>query len=240
MNKEDAIKILKTNIYRKLCREWLVLQSPIIAIIIGSIIVTYVLTNLFPVPRITLPSSPMKDENVNPAIFTGTITATSILIGFFAASAYNFRQWLETKVDEYIDRFFEFSNFYNKAVEKKVELEKLEKETKKIKLLEEIAKKKIEIIAEIENWAELKELAGLNRDAYAHQQEHLSKFLFNYLAVSFILLLGEILTFFSTQLASGLIVIFVDWTFISLNGVFNGLLVFMREFMTFHVHKEMT
>jgi hypothetical protein len=128
---------------------------------------------------------------------------------------------------------------YNKAIDKKAELERLEKEINKKGTLKEIAKKKIEIIAEIEKCGELKELAGLNRDAYAHQQEHLNRFLFNYLSVSFLLLLGEILVFYATPIASELIGIFVNWTYVSLNGVFNGLIVFMREFMTYTAHKEM-
>jgi len=239
MRKEDAIKILKTNIYGQLCKEWLKFQSPVLAVIIGSIIVNYVLINFIQLPRITLPSSLLKEENVIPAIFTGTITATSILIGFFTVSAYNFRQGFENRVEEYLDRVFEFSNLYNKAMEKKIELERLEKEIKKKDTLKEIAKKKIEIIAEIEKCGELKELAGLNRDAYAHQQEHLNRFLLNYLVVSFYLLLGEILIFYATLIASELIGIFVDWTFVSLNGVFNGLIVFMSEFMTYPVHKEL-
>lgn len=218
MRKEDALKILETNIHRELCRKWLKYQSPTLAIVIVGLIVYFI-----PTPTIALPSSPIKIENLVPAIFTGTITATSILVGFFTVSAYNFRQWLESRVDEYFDKSFEFGDLYNKAMDKKVELEKLEKETKKKKLLEEIAKKKVEIEAEIEKCGELKELAGLNRDAYAHQQEHLSMFLFSYLAVSFLLLIGGLVTFYATFVASWIIAIFMNWTVVSLNAAFNGL-----------------
>jgi hypothetical protein len=104
MRKEDAIKILKTNIYRQLCKEWLKFQSPVLAIIIAGMIVNYVLINFTQLPRITLPSSLLKEEDVIPAIFTGTITATSILIGFFAVSAYNFRQWLGLRIQQLVQQ----------------------------------------------------------------------------------------------------------------------------------------
>ena len=219
-------------------------QSPILVVVIADFFLYYVIGYSIPFPEIALPASPLKLENVIPAFFTGTVTATSILVGFFTVSAYNFRQWLEGKVGEYFDMFSESSTLYNNALEKKAELERLEKESEKEiekkELLKEIAKKKVEIEAEIRKCGELKELAGLNRDAYAHQQEHLSTFMLNYLLVSFFLLFVQLAIFLVTPITSKLIGIFVDWTLVSLNGVFNGLIVFMFKFMTYTVHKEMT
>jgi|GEM_PF-4363468 hypothetical protein len=238
MRKEDAIKILETNIYRELVRNWLKYSF----LFIGPGIVVGIVVGLFipflPLPTITLPPSSLKIENIVPSIFTGTITATSIIVGFFAVSAYNFRQWLESSIEKKTDDFVEASNFYNRTNEKKIELEKLEKENEKIEAPEEIAKKKVEIEGTLRKCEELKELVLLNRDAYAHQQEHLGKFLFDYLFVSFALLVVELVTFLATALASWIIGIFVLWSLASLNIVFTGLGVFMNEFMTYTVHKE--
>jgi hypothetical protein len=234
MRKEDAIKILETNIYRELCRNWLKYSS----LFLGPGIIIGLIAYFLPLPTITLPQSPMKVENIMPAIFTGTIAATSIIVGFFALSAYNFRQWLQRKIDEYFDEFPKIRRLHNEAVNKKVELEKLEKETEKKEMLEEIAKKKVEIEGTLRECDEWKELVELNRDAYAHQQEHLSTFLFTYLSVSFLLLYSGVTVFLATALASWIIAIFVYWTVISWGVISSGLDVFMMEFMTYTVHKE--
>jgi hypothetical protein len=239
MRKEDAIKTLKTNIYRELCKKWLMLQSPILAVVIADIIISYVLGYSIQLPTIALPASPLKVENVMPAIFTGTVTATSILIGFFSVSAHNFRHWLEDYVDRSSDRLSKIDTLHHRIIERKNKLERLEKETAKKEILEEIGKNKVENDDQIKKCEELKELVALNRNVYAHQQEHLNRFMLNYLFVSFYLLLGELATFLATPITSKAVGIFIYWTLISLNGVFNGLIVFMWEFMTYTVHKEM-
>jgi hypothetical protein len=234
MKKEDAIKILETNIYRELCVNWFKFSFIFIAISIVSGLLGFFL----PLPTIILEPSLMKAENIIPAIFTATITAISILIGFFTVSAFNFRQWLESRIEKGTDDFFEARKFYRNAKAKQVELEKIMKENEKKETLEEIEKEKVETEDEIKECEALIELTELNHDAYAHQQEHLGKFVVTFISVSFSILIFELITFLATLVTTWFIGIFVFSTLFSLLVVFCGLGVFMDEFLTYATHKE--
>jgi hypothetical protein len=95
-------------------------------------------------------------------------------------------------VEKETDDFIEASTFYNRVCAEKIELEKLEKENDETEALKEIAEKKVEIEGRIRKCEEVKELTELNRDAFAHQQEHLNKFFYTYVSVSFLVVIVEL------------------------------------------------
>jgi hypothetical protein len=213
MDKDVAVKILQTNIYRQLCKKWVLFQVPYWVIVI----VLEALSDFAILPTlnfgITLPSSTVKVENVMPAIFTGALTTSGIIVGFLAVSAHNFRNWLEDRVSEYIDMSADLEILHQKAVESKVE-------------------------STIEKSKDTKELCRLNRNAYAHLEEHLVRFMSTYLIVAFLLLLSEIPAFISILASSAFVYYFVIWTVLCLSAIFSGLIVFMWQFASWNVHEE--
>ena len=84
---------------------------------------------------------------------------------------------------------------------------------------------------------EAKELIMLNKNALAHEQEHLCKFMVNFLIVTVGLLLSSFIIFVLSSLSlwQG---IMAPYAFFSLYSIFVGLVLFLRKFMGWEGHKE--
>lgn len=93
MNKEEAIKILRTDISGRMRKKWLLLQLPFILFLVALIIIHFAFPD-FKLEKgfLGLPQPTVTKEQVIFPLFTGSITFASILIGFFGVSAYNFRR----------------------------------------------------------------------------------------------------------------------------------------------------
>lgn len=92
MRKEDATAILETNFHRNLVKTWAFIQLPFLFMIIfGMILDISNYTFYLPKIGIVLPPPILTSANILPAVFTGTVTGFSMIIGFFTISAYNFR-----------------------------------------------------------------------------------------------------------------------------------------------------
>lgn len=182
MRKEDAIAILKTNIHRDIIKKWSIINSPsIIGTVFGIIQDIRNFTITLPETGITLPPPKLTIVNIYPAIFSGIITGCSILIGFFAVSAHNFRNYLQTEIDHYQEDTVKVENDHARLTSRKEEINLQEANSKKINGLKTESQELVELNNSLKECEELEELLNLNRDALAHQQEHIEKFVFTYL-----------------------------------------------------------
>lgn len=231
LDKDAALKVLGTNIHRQLVKRWFFYDS---MSIIPIIVVYFVPIQL---PTLILPPAILKIENVVPPIFTGTITAISILIGFFSVSAFNFHQWFERSVQFFQEARPRVSTMLKSQLEDK---DKLEKKRNTVnpdeveKLNEDIAS----VDASIGETSEYLELIDLNIDACSHEQEHISIFMVTFLSVGVLLTFFIISSFLLTVASSVIDGYFVIFDMCSLNTMFIGLILFMSEFMSFRGHKE--
>jgi hypothetical protein len=221
--------ILSQNMNRDLCLRWLFSVFPLILTIIIVFLVAY-FTNFISFFN----SSNLL--NILPALFTGTITAGSILLGFFSVSAYNFYHNLADSVEK-----SKVLRDKNDAVMKTQNQERqdLEQKSKKAKG-DQLIEVKANIKAlenKIGESIETKELIILNKNALAHEQEHLCKFMVNFLIVTVGLLLSSFIFFVYSSVTfwQGL---FAPYAFFSLYSIFVGLVLFLRKFMGWEGHKE--
>ncbi len=237
MNEKRAYEVLAKNINRDLCFRWFMLMVPLIIIIIILLILAYLapLNNYFNFAQ--LPTSNIKIENIIPALFTGTITGGSILLGFFSVSAYNFYQHIEKNIEKC--RELRDKND-NKIILNSTSLGEHQRmpKTAKTSEVEDISNRIKNLDQEIGDSKETGKLIKLNMNALAHQQEHLCKFMVNFLVVTVGLLLSTFL-FFVLTLVPTFQGILGTFAFYSLYSIFVGLILFLREFMAWTGHREL-
>lgn len=222
VREEQALEVLRTNIFRKMCKRWLLLQAWIVIIPVYyflSLLSTYV-----GFPQINFPSlpvltpSPLQVVHVIPPIFSGSITAISVIVGFFSVSCYRFIQQCESWCDRMEERWVYLSK-------------EIEQETKESETEVDDSKK----IAQ-----ESSELVRLNIDAFHHLQEHAISFIQVYLLTSFVVLTSYVVCFLATATTTVWIVVFLVLTISFLSVVFSGLVAFMGETTFFHSHREVS
>jgi hypothetical protein len=228
--------ILSQNMNRDLCLRWFLSMFPLILTIIIVFLVAY-FTNLISFFSLSdLPSSDVKIGNIIPALFTGTITAGSILLGFFSVSAYNFYHDIADSIDKSKALRDKNDAILKTQNQEKRELEQKKEKAKDDQLIE--VKATIEVLEnKIGESIETKELIMLNTNALAHEQEHLCKFMVNFLIVTVALLLSSFIIFVLSSLSlwQGLL---APYAFFSLYSIFVGLVLFLRKFMAWEGHKE--
>ena len=228
-------------------KSWGKRQLPLVLFILGLRIMVDIVAPLLSWPEISLPKlppSPLSLEDVIPPIFAGSITAISILIGFFSVSIFQFRRSCAENIDSIQnDKIKAVVNFKRHIEELEDTLEKLKKSEGARKPDKEIQKIISAAEAKLEKaknrLKEVDELYELNWSAIAHQQEHCGDFMLVYLLISYLILLSSVTSFFSTIVTEGLISIFIDLNIIFLSTVFTGLMVFLAESITYRVHQEM-
>jgi len=237
MKKEDAIKILETNICWEIEKKWIIYQMPLVIVLVVFEIISDVFHPSLQLPNLALPPSPLSDVNIIPPIFTGTVTTFSILIGFFSVSAHNFRQWLGTQIEQYFGDWSQAVVEKHRLLELKEELEERKKNSSQ-EGLKEIQENAAKLDNALRRQLEYEELLNLNKDAYAHQEEHIGKFVFTYLSVSFVLLLSYLTLFYALPISKIFLWYFIEGTTFILNASFAGLIVFLHEYMRYTVHHE--
>jgi hypothetical protein len=240
MRKEDAIRILHTNYHRNLVKTWAFLQLPfLLTLVIGMILDISNSTFHLPKTGIVLPPPILTSANVLPAIFTGTVTGFSIVIGFFAISAYNFRSHLQTEIGRLWEDLKQAHSDRAKLIFRKNKIAKTQKISEGKEGLRTESQDLIALNESLEKCEEYEELINLNHDALAHQQEHIGKFLFTYLVFSVFLFIVNALLFSFCEQSS-----IFDWyvLIVSTQGfysAFMGLTIFLFEFMTHESHSEL-
>lgn len=243
MKKEKAIEILKTNIHRKMMKKLGIYQLPMISVILGSHILLSVFSSI-QWPEIDLPSfppSPLESVNVIPPIFAGSLTAISVIIGFFSVSIHRFHQKCEDFFDALQKEKRESAKEKRKVIHRiEQELARAESEAGKDKE----AKKEIESMKRMldetnKNYQEYEELTQLNIDAMAHIQEHSGSFMTSYLLISYLIFMIHITSFLATIVTSVFIDVFLQLNLLSISIVFTGLAVFLEETSFYHGHQEL-
>ena len=237
MNKKLCYDILAQNMNRDLCLRWFLSMVPLILVIIVIFLVAY-FTPFISFFRLgDLPSSDVKIGNIIPALFTGTITAGSILLGFFSVSAYNFYHSIAGAIEKSKDLRDKNDAEMKTQNQEKRDLEQMREKAKDDQLIGVNATLKI-LENKIGESTETKELIMLNTNALAHEQEHLCKFMVNFLIVTVGLLLSAfiIFVFSSISFLQGLM---APYAFFSLYSIFVGLVLFLRKFMSWEGHREL-
>jgi hypothetical protein len=186
----------------------------------------------------SLSSSDVKIGNIIPALFTGTITAGSILLGFFSVSAYNFYHDLGNAIEKSKELRDKNDVEMKTQNQEKRNLEQKREKAKEDKLI--TIEESLKVLEnKISDSIKTKELIMLNTNAFAHEQEHLCKFMVNFLAVTVVLLLSVFIVFVFSSISflQGLI---APYAFFSLYSIFVGLVLFLHKFMSWEGHKEIT
>jgi hypothetical protein len=241
LNKEDAIKILETNINKKLLSEWrrnVILYSIIPTLIpVLALNVFFYLVPIQPL-SLNLPTG-LTPENVYPAIFTGTVTSISILAGFLSVSAYNFHQRYQLGIDESEETQGEVKESMRYSLEKK---RTLEEEINKLPAgtegLEELKNQIKTFDDSVSTLNENLELLSLNRDACAHSQEHMGHFLVYFLSTAVFLIVFLIFAFVLLETSSIIDIYYLVFDLECLITIFLGVITFMNQFMTITGHKD--
>jgi hypothetical protein len=177
---------------------------------------------------IVLPPPILTATDITTSVFSGSITGCSILIGFFAISAHNFRNSLQSEIDRLWEDIRETTHNYVRLVSRKKEIDsqKGSSETK------------AELEEKIKENEEYQELLQLNHDALAHQQEHIGKFLLSYLLVSVFLFIIDVNLFDLCGLSSIFDFYCTSVCVIWFYSTFVGLSLFLYEFLNWEHHQE--
>jgi hypothetical protein len=221
---------------RELCLRWFLSILPLILTIIVIFLLDYFTHFLSFFSLISLPNSDVKIGNIIPALFTGTITAGSILLGFFSVSAYNFYHDIGNSIEKTKELRDKNDIVMETQNQEKLDLEQMREKAKEDTL--NAIENSLKVLEnKIGDTIETKELIILNKNALAHEQEHLCKFMINFLVVTVVLLLSAfiIFVFSSISLLQGLI---APYAFFSLYSIFVGLILFLHKFMSWEGHKE--
>jgi hypothetical protein len=219
LEKDTAIKILKTNIHRELCKKWAFVA---IIIIINCTLVSYfIIFNPLNIPFLPLEfeKSSIKIENIIPSIFSSSVTVSSILLGFFSVSTFNF-----------YNRDQKVMDLCNDLLPKKYAELQIEIEESQI-LDGQNNNRSIELKNSIE-------LLELNHDASAHSQEHSLKFMKTF----FIVTISSLIVDFYAFLYSGIKrfdAFFIMYAIFFLIFIYYGLTIYLNWFMSSTKHKEM-
>lgn len=195
------------------------------------------------IPLPPLPPSPLEVTNVVPSIFAGSLTAISVIIGFFSVSMHSFLQRCEDWINTFTERDLRIKE------ERVKRITQLEQERDKLKNMVAESKSK-ETETEIGNleemidktkkeYQELEELIGLNIDAFAHLQEHSNNFMATYLFISYLVLMFHITSFYATLVTSAFIGFFILLSTLFLSIVFSGLVAFLSQTTLYHGHQEL-
>jgi hypothetical protein len=236
LNKKMCYDILSQNMNRDLCLRWFFSIFPLILTIIIIFILDYFthLISFFGLGN--LPSSDVKIGNIIPALFTGTITAGSILLGFFSVSAYNFYHSLADSIEKSKELRDKNDDALKTQHQEKQNLEKKGEKVKNDQLIG--VKEDIKLLeSKIGKSIEAKELIMLNTNALAHEQEHLCKFMVNFLKITVGLLLSAFIIFVFSSIPF-LQALMAPYAFFSLYSIFVGLVLFLRKFMAWEGHRE--
>ena len=186
--------ILIQNMNRELCFTWFLWMVPLILAIIVIFLVGYFTPFISFFSLGDLPSSDVKIVNIIPSLFTGTITAGSILLGFFSVSAYNFYHNLAGSIENCKDLRNKNDAIMKAQNQERQDLEQMKEKAKDNELIGVKATLKV-LESKISESMETKELVMLNTNALAHEQEHLCKFMVNFLIVTVGLLLSAFIIF---------------------------------------------
>jgi hypothetical protein len=238
LNKEEAIKILETNITRKLLKQWFLFDFwlaifPFIVLNLGFY--------LIPTGNITLglPAPILKPENVLPPIFTGSITALSIIIGFFSVSAYNFHQRYQTMIEFCDELELDAKSLYSDTTRKKQSIEEeIQKQNFSPQEKAELDDKMKELNIAISRTENTLEESKVLADAFSHMQEHIGHFIIIFFIIGFLMLFFLVFSLILTLASSAFDFYFIVFDMFCLTTIFTGLGLFMAEFMTYRIHKD--
>jgi hypothetical protein len=101
---EQAIEILRKDISGRLLKFWALLHIPFILIIVGGAVLSIINVHFNINVNFNLPASSVSTSSLIPAIYSGVLTACSIIVGFFTVTAYNLRHDFDNYVEKCQDR----------------------------------------------------------------------------------------------------------------------------------------
>lgn len=120
MRNEQARKILKKDIRGRLIGQWALFSLPCI-VLVGVAAILSITHMHFKIDlNLNLPASTVNTSSLIPAVFTGILTACSIMVGFFTVAAYNLRHDFDNYIQNCEDSLIEVTKMKEDDAAKRI------------------------------------------------------------------------------------------------------------------------